>query len=222
MSDPVKDSIALLSDGHSVPQTMLQAAFEDILSGNSDPVLISAFLMGLRCKGETAEDIEAGARIMRQHARRIDAPDKAVDTCGTGGLPFVTLNTSTASAFVTAGAGGCSCQTWKQISSSKNGICGCSGSSGCQSYPFRRSGQGSLLKGPGRLSIRSGASFCHAACGSRQKDAGPENHFQPVGTALQSCRHQTASDRNVQSGMAGTLCSGSPKIGIRARHDRSW
>jgi anthranilate phosphoribosyltransferase len=81
------------------------AAFEAILGGEADPALIAAFLTALRMRGERAEDIVAGARVMRERARRVTAPDGAVDTCGTGGLSWVSLNTSTAAAFVAAGAG---------------------------------------------------------------------------------------------------------------------
>ncbi len=106
MSDLVRKLIGLLADGDQPTQTDILAAFEDILSGRASPVLIAAFLMGLRTKGESIDDIEAAARVMRGHARSVEAPEGAIDTCGTGGLPFVSLNTSTAAALVVAGAGG--------------------------------------------------------------------------------------------------------------------
>jgi anthranilate phosphoribosyltransferase len=81
------------------------AAFEAILAGEADAALIAAFLMGLRTRGETVEDIVAGARVLRAHVRPVKAPPGAIDTCGTGGLSWTSLNTSTAAAFVAAGAG---------------------------------------------------------------------------------------------------------------------
>lgn len=105
MSEPVRLVVAQLADGARPSQPEISAAFEAILSGEADPSLIAAFLMGLRTRGETADDIVAGARVMRAHARKVEAPEGAIDTCGTGGLGWTSLNTSTAVAFVAAGAG---------------------------------------------------------------------------------------------------------------------
>jgi anthranilate phosphoribosyltransferase len=83
----------------------MQAAFEAIFRGESDPALTAAFLTSLAMRGESASDIAAGAAVMRAHVRRVAAPPGAIDTCGTGGLAWISLNTSTAAAFVAAGAG---------------------------------------------------------------------------------------------------------------------
>ncbi|MEM6627736.1 MAG: anthranilate phosphoribosyltransferase [Pseudomonadota bacterium] len=106
MSDAVRNAIATLADGGAPDQAAITSAFNAILGGEADPILISAFLMGLRLKGESVDDITAAAAVMRARAKSVDAPDDVVDTCGTGGLGWTTLNTSTASAFVVAGAGG--------------------------------------------------------------------------------------------------------------------
>lgn len=105
MSAAVQHAVAVLADGGRPTEIALGAAFEGILGGEASPELIAAFLMGLRMRGETSAEIIAGARVMRQHARRVQAPAGAVDTCGTGGLTWTSLNTSTAAAFVAAGAG---------------------------------------------------------------------------------------------------------------------
>ena len=81
------------------------ASFQAILTGEAEPALIAAFLMGLRTRGETVEDIVAGVRVMRANMVPANAPEGAIDTCGTGGLSWTSLNTSTAVAFVAAGAG---------------------------------------------------------------------------------------------------------------------
>ena len=85
---------------------MLEGAFETLLSGEAAPEEIGAFLMGLAVRGETADELTAGATIMRQHARAVAVDGPLLDTCGTGGLPWKSLNTSTASAIVIAAAGG--------------------------------------------------------------------------------------------------------------------
>ena len=105
MNDIVKAAVADLAAGLSPAPADIEYAFNEILSGRVDPILISALLMGLRVKGESVEDVTSAASVMRKHARKVQAPEGAVDTCGTGGLPWTTLNTSTASAIVAASAG---------------------------------------------------------------------------------------------------------------------
>lgn len=105
MSDAVRNAVNKLANDERPTQAEIGAAFEAILSGAAEPALIAAFLMGLRTRGETVEDIVAGARVLRANVRPVRAPAGAIDTCGTGGLPWTSLNTSTAAAFVAAGAG---------------------------------------------------------------------------------------------------------------------
>lgn len=105
MSDAVRLVVSQLAEGNRPMPDDITAAFEAILGGEADQALIAAFLMGLRTRGETVEDIVAGARVMRAHARKVEAPEGAIDTCGTGGLGWTSLNTSTAVALVAAGAG---------------------------------------------------------------------------------------------------------------------
>jgi len=82
------------------------AAFGVVMAGEATAVQTAALLMGLRAKGETAEEVAGAAQALRQAMVRLDAPhDGTVDTCGTGGGRVGTLNISTAAAFVVAGAG---------------------------------------------------------------------------------------------------------------------
>ena len=106
MSEALRKAVGLLvEDGRRPNQEEMTAAFEAILAGEGDPALISAFLVSLRIRGETSEDIVAGARVMRARARTVVAPEGAIATCGTGGLAWTSLNTSTAVAIVAASAG---------------------------------------------------------------------------------------------------------------------
>jgi len=85
-----------------------QEAMVTILSGSASTPQISAFLMGLRMKGETPDELLGFARAMREKTIRIDAcvePEPLLDTCGTGGGTGSTFNISTVAAFVVAGAG---------------------------------------------------------------------------------------------------------------------
>ncbi|HOY79388.1 MAG TPA: anthranilate phosphoribosyltransferase [Hyphomonadaceae bacterium] len=105
MSDAVRSAVGKLANGGSPSPDEIGASFHAILSGEAEPALIAAFLMGLRMKGETVEDIVAGVKVMRATMRGANAPVGAIDTCGTGGLSWTSLNTSTAVSLVAAGAG---------------------------------------------------------------------------------------------------------------------
>src|SRR5688500_4570938 len=77
------------------------------MRGDGSATQVSALLMGLRVKGETADEVAGAARALRAAMVVLpaDAPEQLVDTCGTGGGSVPTFNISTAAAFVAAGAG---------------------------------------------------------------------------------------------------------------------
>src|SRR5256885_9207185 len=82
------------------------------MRGEATPVQIAALLMGLRVKGETAEEIAGAARALRQAMVPVEAHGAhLVDTCGTGGGTVSTFNISTAAAFVAAGPGASAAKT---------------------------------------------------------------------------------------------------------------
>ncbi|MEK7322258.1 MAG: anthranilate phosphoribosyltransferase [Pseudomonadota bacterium] len=77
-----------------------------IMTGGATPAQIGGFLVGLRMKGETVDEITAAAQVMRELASRVEVNgEHVVDTCGTGGDARGTFNVSTCSAFVAAAAG---------------------------------------------------------------------------------------------------------------------
>lgn len=82
-----------------------EAAFAAFFDGAATPAQIGGFLMALRTRGETIEEIAAAAAAMRARMHRVAAPPGAMDIVGTGGDGKGTLNISTATAFVVAGAG---------------------------------------------------------------------------------------------------------------------
>lgn len=102
----IDEAIKAIARHEVLTSDVLEGAFQSMLSGEAAPEQIGAFLAGLAVRGETAAELEAGARIMRDKARRISVDYPILDTCGTGGLPWKSLNTSTASAIVIAAAGG--------------------------------------------------------------------------------------------------------------------
>lgn len=102
----LNDAIKALARSQELTVPVLEAAFDTLLSGEAAPEQVGAFLMGLAVRGETSNELFAGAKAMRQHARSVSVAGPLLDTCGTGGLPWKSLNTSTASAIVIAAAGG--------------------------------------------------------------------------------------------------------------------
>ncbi|HKP01366.1 MAG TPA: anthranilate phosphoribosyltransferase [Nitrospiraceae bacterium] len=102
----IKDAIASLADRASLTELEAEAVMLEIMEGAATSAQIAAYLMGLRLKGETVEEISGSVRAMRAKAIRIAVADPlAVDTCGTGGDGAHTFNVSTTTAFVLAGAG---------------------------------------------------------------------------------------------------------------------
>lgn len=103
--DQLKPLLAIVADGKSLSEEEAERAFEIIMTGNASPSQIGAFLMALRVRGETVDEITAAARIMRAKATHIKAPDNAMDVVGTGGDGSGSLNVSTGAALVVAGCG---------------------------------------------------------------------------------------------------------------------
>ncbi len=100
-----KGFIAKVAGGKTLDRAEAEAAFDIIMSGNATPAQIGGFLMALRVRGETVDEIAGAVATMRAKMVPVEAPEGAVDVVGTGGDGSHTLNISTASAFVVAGAG---------------------------------------------------------------------------------------------------------------------
>ena len=102
----IKDAIAKLADRSQLTEKEAEEVMREIMDGAATPAQIAAYLMGLRIKGETVEEIAGSVRAMRERATRIRvANPPVVDTCGTGGDGAQTFNISTTAAFVVAGSG---------------------------------------------------------------------------------------------------------------------
>lgn len=104
MSDRLKPLIGTAAE-RPLTREEAETAFSALFDGEATPSQIGGFLMALRTRGETVEEYTAAAAVMRSKCRQVAAPDDAMDIVGTGGDGKGTLNISTATAFVVAGAG---------------------------------------------------------------------------------------------------------------------
>ncbi|MCK8516611.1 anthranilate phosphoribosyltransferase [Methylonatrum kenyense] len=103
----MQTAIRSVVDSRDLSVDDMASVMRTIMTGEATPAQIGGFLVGLRMKGETVDEITAAARVMRELATAVPvSTDHLVDTCGTGGDASGTFNVSTATAFVVAAAGG--------------------------------------------------------------------------------------------------------------------
>lgn len=115
-------AIRAVTEKRDLAAESMRAVMRLIMTGQATQAQIGGFLIGLRMKGETVEEIAAAAEVMRELATRVGVSGPhLVDTCGTGGDGASTFNVSTASAFVVAAAGGKVAKHGNRSVSSKSG-----------------------------------------------------------------------------------------------------
>ncbi len=117
----MKAILAKVASGGRLDETEAGRAFDIIMSGNATPSQMGGFLMALRVRGETVEEITGAARIMRGKAVTIESPPGAIDTVGTGGDGSGTYNISTATALVVSACGVPVAKHGNRAMSSKSG-----------------------------------------------------------------------------------------------------
>jgi len=118
----IREAIAKLVVGEDLSRDEAIGVMNQIMSGEATDAQIAAFMVALRLKGETVEEISGCAEVMRQKATRITAPcDDVLDVVGTGGDEAHTFNISTAAALVSAAAGCCVAKHGNRSVSSTSG-----------------------------------------------------------------------------------------------------
>jgi anthranilate phosphoribosyltransferase len=118
----MQSAIQTVIDQRDLSSGEMQSVMRLIMTGEATPAQIGGFLVGLRMKGETVDEIAAAAGVMRELAARVEVSGAhVVDTCGTGGDAASTFNVSTASAIVVAAAGGKVAKHGNRSISSKSG-----------------------------------------------------------------------------------------------------
>lgn len=102
----IREAIEKVVSRVDLAEEEMTEVMNQIMSGEASPLQIASFLTGLRMKGETVQEITGAARVMREKVHRVKVKaDPLLDIVGTGGDQKGTINISTASAFVVAGAG---------------------------------------------------------------------------------------------------------------------
>ena len=106
MDSPLRRALIALANRQSLSEDQTAEVFGVVMAGEATPAQIGGLLMGLRAKGETADELAGATRALRGAMVRVTAAhEHLVDTCGTGGGSVPTFNISTVAAFVAAGAG---------------------------------------------------------------------------------------------------------------------
>ena len=102
-----KEALDSLIAGQDLSHADMLSIMQQVMQGELTPVQIAGFLIALRIKGETVDEITAAATVMRSLSTKVNMADNThlIDTCGTGGDGIQTFNVSTVSAFVAAAAG---------------------------------------------------------------------------------------------------------------------
>ncbi|MCW2955810.1 MAG: anthranilate phosphoribosyltransferase [Thermoleophilia bacterium] len=121
MSPSVTDVLAALVGGETLDRATATALMDGVMRGEVADAQFGAVFALLHARGETVEELTGFAQSMRAHAVRVDAPQGAIDTCGTGGDGADTFNISTCAAFVAAGAGAVVAKHGNRAVSSKCG-----------------------------------------------------------------------------------------------------
>src|SRR5918994_5109747 len=121
MPNPIlTEAIDRVAGGEDLDSSTTSGVLSEIVDGNASEAQAAAFLIALRTKGETVDEIAGLASVLRERAVRVDAGDGLVDTAGTGG-GRPTFNVSTTAAFIAAGAG---CRVAKHENRSATSQCG--------------------------------------------------------------------------------------------------
>ena len=104
-SQELRALIQKVSGGATLTEEEMRTALDQMTAGAATPAQMGAFLMALRVRGETVEEITGAAQMLRSRMNRVEVPPDAIDIVGTGGDSHGTYNVSTCAALIAAGAG---------------------------------------------------------------------------------------------------------------------
>lgn len=101
----IRSALAKLVERENLAEDEAAACMRELMAGTATPAQFGAYVVALRMKGETPDEIVGMAQVMREHARAVAVEGDLLDTCGTGGDASGSFNVSTCAAFIAAGAG---------------------------------------------------------------------------------------------------------------------
>ena len=213
MSDDFKALIAKVATGATLTREEAAHAFDRMMSGEATPSQMGGFLMALRVRGETVDEI-TGA--VADHARQDAAGRRRRRTRSTSSAPAATprgsYNISTCAAFIVAGAGVPVAKHGNRALSSHSGAADVLGALGVKiDLPPGRD-RALHPRGRHRLHVRAGASSGDEACRPDARRARHPHDLQPARPALQSGRREAADGRRVLAAMGRAAGAGARRI----------
>src|ERR1700682_6068867 len=114
--------IGKIGTGAQLSREEAAHAFDKMMSGEATPAQMGGFLMGMRIRGETVDEITGAVATMRAKMLTVEAPPDAIDVVGTGGDAAGSYNISTCAAFIVGGAGGAGAQQRDPARASRSGF----------------------------------------------------------------------------------------------------
>ena len=201
----IKKTLNIVADSTDLSFDEMRDVMNIIMSGEATPSQIGAFLMALRVKGETVEEIAGAVSILREKMTPVAAPANAIDIVGTGGDGVGTYNISTASSIVVASAGCPVAKHGNKALSSKSGSSEALLALGVE-LDLPAAGIAACIE-------RAGIGF-HVCAKSPRRDAvcrpvstrnGRAHHFQPIGTSIKPSWREALFARRVRQAM-GAPC----------------
>ena len=142
MGMDIQAALGRIAEKQDLTTEEMVSVMRQIMSAGSTDVQIGAFLLGMRIKGETIDEITGGVQVLREFASgvKVDGPN-LVDIVGTGGDGANLFNVSTAACFVVAAAGGRVAKAWQPLGLFQLRQRRCARGRGCSSGYFTRTGR---------------------------------------------------------------------------------
>ena len=216
----LQEALNLVIENKDLTQDQATAIAGVIMRGEATQAQIGGFLVALRMKGETVDEIAGFVRAMRENAIPCPMTVPVIDIVGTGGDHAGTFNISTTTAFVVAGAGGAVAKHGNRGVSSKSGAADVLSQLGVSLELTPAEVAKCVEKNGRRLPVRPVVPPGHAPCGPRAQGNGRPHHLQPARPHDQPRRHEAPRDRRVRQALVPSLGRSPRQARHRARLDR--
>ena len=217
-----KPVLAALAEGERLSRERAREALSLILEGAATPAQLGAFLMALRQRGETPEELIGAAQAMRAAMIRVEAPEDAIDIVGTGGDGANTYNISTLAAIIAAAAGVPVAKHGGKAASSRSGATDVLAELGVK-VGIDAASAGACLREAGICFMAAPThhpALRHAA--PVRSELGLRTIFNLLGPSVQSRRSQAPGAGSLCAGMARADGAGAARAWLGARVAVAW